>query len=166
MKEQIIKRAIQFIALYGAQDFTARKLAKFVGISTRPFYYYFKDIADLKKALIVEVLEKLKETMSIKYTDNLYLNIGIGYVVFAKKYPEYYYVMNLRNFFDKFDEKAGGLEIDQFVLDNSHPDLKDIYEHIKTYTIGLALLVSESPDDYSIERVSDLLMEAYKKLQK
>ena len=47
-KDQILKAAYDVVAKEGFKGFTARNIAKKMGISTQPIYLEFKNMEDLK----------------------------------------------------------------------------------------------------------------------
>ncbi len=55
-KDQILKAAYDVVAKEGFKGFTARNIAKKMGISTQPIYLEFKNMEDLKNTLLIQSL--------------------------------------------------------------------------------------------------------------
>jgi len=162
VKEIIISKSIELINHIGVSNLTVRKLAKYSQISTRPIYYYFKNLDSLFAEISAEVLRKLGEYASKDYTAHEFLNSGVGFVLFAKKLPHYYAILSIREFWPKqtFEEsKADTLMRSKA----AKADLK-IYETMKTFSLGMALVASNYPKKYSLKKIVNLQLELYNKL--
>lgn len=162
MKENLIEKSIQLIYQSGVSNFTVRKLAEFAGVSTRPIYYYFKDIDALFEEISFEVLKKLDEYTSKNYTENKFLNSGVGFVLFAKELPHYYSILSIKEFWPNQtfeDNKA-----DDLMKSKANKNEIRIYNIMKTYSLGMALIASAMPEVYDLNRIIKEQEDLYQKL--
>lgn len=162
MKDLIIKKSIELIYRSGLSNFTVRKLAKYSGISTRPLYYYFKNTQDLYTSISTEVLKKLKQYTSKKYTNDKFLNSGVGFVLFAKELPHYYSTLSIKEFWP--NQSFENNKADELMRSKaSKKDLK-IYEIMKMYSLGMALVASSLPEKFDVQTIIKMQRELYNKI--
>lgn len=84
-KDQILKAAYDVVAKEGFKGFTARNIAKKMGISTQPIYLEFKNMEDLKNTLLDSIFEQLKENVfPVERTGDKIIDLGLNYIYFAK----------------------------------------------------------------------------------
>ena len=124
-REEIIAAALKILKEQGKNSITSREIALELGVSTRPIYSFFPSMDDLLEELIQEALRLLESYVKTPYTSDPFLNIGVGYLIFGKEYPQV---------FDLLQEKYPSIG-----MDNSGNDfLKDYSEQIRSepfYTI-------------------------------
>lgn len=84
-KEEIVKSAFYFIKQNGWRNLSTRSIASELGSSARPIYSFFKSMDVLEEELVKKSYHLLHEFMMIKKTGDLWIDHGIGYVMFAKK---------------------------------------------------------------------------------
>lgn len=101
-KDQILKAAHEVVLESGFEKFTARNVAKKMGISTQPIYLEFKNMEDLKRTLLQKIETDLtRKFMSQPITGDLIVDAPIHYVEFALKKPKLYKALFV-------DPKGGG----------------------------------------------------------
>lgn len=101
-KDQILKAAYEVISKDGFSKFTARNIAKKMGISTQPIYLEFKNMQDLKNTLVETVMKDLQENVfSIEHTGNRIVDLGMNYINFAQENRNLYVALFV-------DEYGGG----------------------------------------------------------
>ncbi len=101
-KDQILKAAYDVISKEGFSKFTARNIAKKMGISTQPIYLEFKNMQDLKNTLVESVMKDLQENVfPIRHTDDAIIDLGINYINFARENRNLYVALYV-------DEYGGG----------------------------------------------------------
>ncbi len=87
-KDQILKAAHEVVLESGFEKFTARNVAKKMGISTQPIYLEFKNMEDLKRTLLQKIQTDLtRKFMSQPITGDLIVDAPVHYVEFALKKP-------------------------------------------------------------------------------
>ena len=96
-KEAIADAAFSIVEQKGLQFLTARDIAEKMGISTKPIYFYFSCMEDLRKGAMRRAEEIMLTYMSKPYTDLLFLNMGIGFTFFARDHKILYRHMFMEN---------------------------------------------------------------------
>lgn len=101
-KDQILKAAHEVVLESGFEKFTARNVAKKMGISTQPIYLEFKNMEDLKRTLLQKIQTDLtRKFMSQPITGDLIVDAPVHYVEFALKKPKLFKALFV-------DPKGGG----------------------------------------------------------
>lgn len=85
-KEQILTATYELVAKEGLGKFTARNIAAKMKCSTQPIYLEFKNMDDLRSALIAKIFEHLeKDVFPRKHTDDGIVDFCLNYIDFATK---------------------------------------------------------------------------------
>ena len=101
-KDQILKAAHEVVLESGFEKFTARNVAKKMGISTQPIYLEFKNMEDLKRTLLQKIQTDLtRKFMSQPITGDLIVDAPVHYIQFALKKPKLFKALFV-------DPKGGG----------------------------------------------------------
>lgn len=101
-KDQILKVAHEVVLESGFEKFTARNVAKKMGISTQPIYLEFKNMEDLKRTLLQKIQTDLtRKFMSQPITGDLIVDAPVHYIEFALKKPKLFKALFV-------DPKGGG----------------------------------------------------------
>ena len=83
-KEDIAQATFSILRESGWSSVTARNISKKLNCSTQPLYSYLKSMDELAGVLRKQALFTLIEYQVEKYTDNIFLNMAVGYVKFAQ----------------------------------------------------------------------------------
>jgi AcrR family transcriptional regulator len=83
-RERIIDAAFELIREIGWKGLSTRTLAKRIGCSTMPIYSHVKSTSELEDELRAKAVGLLMEYQGRPYTENVLMNMAIGYVVFAR----------------------------------------------------------------------------------
>ncbi len=146
-RENILNAAFEIFAQEGLSSLSTRGIASKIGASTAPVYSCFTSISEIRSELLQISLRKIIEYTEKEYTPDLFLNIGVGLLEFAKDYPRVYRTM--------FLEEDGNREIfEQFRVKNltqmrrepnisafGEAQLEEILRKLTVYTHGLAALI-------------------------
>ena len=117
-REEIIAAALKILKEQGKDSITARQVAHELGVSTRPIYSFYPSMDDLLEDLTQESMSLLDSYIQTPYSSDPFLNIGVGYLMFGKEYPQV---------FDLLQEKFPSIG-----MDNSGVDiLKDYSARIR-----------------------------------
>lgn len=101
-KDQILKAAHEVVLESGFEKFTARNVAKKMGISTQPIYLEFKNMEDLKRTLLQKIQTDLtRKFMSQPITGDLIVDAPVHYIEFTLKKPKLFKALFV-------DPKGGG----------------------------------------------------------
>lgn len=110
-KDQILKAAYEVIAKEGFSKFTARNIAKKMGISTQPIYLEFKNMQDLKNTLVETIMKDLHENVfPVERTGKKVVDLGVNYIKFAQENRNLYVALFV-------DEYGGGKMMHKFSYD-------------------------------------------------
>ena len=85
-RDQILKAAYEVVATEGFTRFTARNIAAKMKCSTQPIYLEFKNMDDLKSALINQIYDYLAtEVFPIERRGDVIVDLTLNYIGFANK---------------------------------------------------------------------------------
>lgn len=82
-RDDIIAAGLEIVRHGGWRVFTARSLADALGSSPRPIYSYFSAMEQLEEEIVKQSVNLLHEEMTRVRTGDLWIDHGIGYVMFA-----------------------------------------------------------------------------------
>jgi len=145
-KETILAKAFDMAVDVGMTSITARTLAKRIGCSTAPIYTAYKNIDELKSDIQGKTYEKINEWTLVPYTDDTFLNIGVGLLVFARDYTNLYREIFINSSTDEFGLKY----LEEFVNRMKTGYISDLFTHGETriilskmwvFTHGLATII-------------------------
>lgn len=147
-REEILNGALNIVNREGLEKLSVRRIAGELGCSTTPVYSTFRSMPELEASLISRIIDILISYTEKKYTENLFLNIGVGIVFFARQYRKLYKVLFLESerfkdmlerFHNSTDQQMKKDQISQLVDDEER---KDILLKMWIFTHGLATLIS------------------------
>lgn len=84
-KEDIIKAAFEIFRKHGLEKVSARSIAKKLKTSTSPIFAYFKNMNQFNNEFIKMTADLLYQYQTTPITREPFLDMGIGYIKFAKK---------------------------------------------------------------------------------
>jgi hypothetical protein len=93
--ETVVNSAFQILRRDGFNSMTARSIAQELGSSTTPIYWVLDSMDKVEESLRMKTLNMIAEYQSRKYTDNVFVNLAIGYVEFARCEPALFRFMYL-----------------------------------------------------------------------
>lgn len=96
-REQLVDVAFEIACKEGFDSITIRKVAEQLGSSIAPIYVNFKDVGELKHEVVLKAIHLTKEIIAEQYSGDPFLDVGIGSVMFAKKYPLLYEELALKS---------------------------------------------------------------------
>ena len=88
--EDVVAAGFRVLARDGLAALSARHVAEELGSSTAPVYSNFATMDELSRAVKQAVAEDLLEFTARQFTDNAFLNIGLGVLEFARQKPALY----------------------------------------------------------------------------
>ena len=95
----------------GFGNFTARNIAKQMGISTQPIYLEFENMQDLKNTLVEAVFKDLSENVfPVERTGDKVIDLGLNYIHFAQEKHNLYIALFV-------DDYGGGKLMHDFSSD-------------------------------------------------
>ena len=165
-KDQIIEKAFEIARVEGIEAITARRIANVLECSVAPIYVNFKDIEDLKKAVVSKIFEISKSFSDVKYTGDKFLDIGIASLRFAKEYSVFFrdLLLNKNSYMNDYDEKMGN-DIVDFISEEkdlkvfSKDELNIIFLKMRIFQLGLSTMVANEllPESFGENEQIELL---------
>lgn len=161
-RDEVLQAALDVVARKGIGGLTARRVARQLGASTAPVYSNFASMDTLLEAVRGRLQEMILDYCRRPWSDDAFLNMGIGYVRFASEHPRLFRALNL--------EQAGQMGREQDVLTtlakdlDAHPFLGGLPQDHKDellfqasiFTLGIATTVVTGrwpdPDLPTVER--------------
>lgn len=168
-REKIIAGAVEQIRRFGFEGLNARSLSAQMNCSTQPLYREFKNMEELKTALLKESYRLYEEFVAREMASGkypAYKSYGIAYFCFAKEETELFRFLFLRprvkGKTDWEDETLRPI-IEQIALSTGLSEESAMTLHFELWGLvhGLATQVATGYLDWEIETVSDLLTVAY-----
>jgi len=165
-KADIVQAALEVVRAEGFANLSARKVAEQLGSSTAPVYYVFKSMDALTEAILREIKAMALQYMSVPYTDRHFLNIGMGFAIFAREEPGLFRAFHLENkthrrFVDElFTELRESMLHDPRFESMPAADRSALLAKMWTYTLGLSMQICcEGIKDPSDAFIRDTLVE-------
>ncbi|MEN8152568.1 MAG: hypothetical protein ABFR75_00970 [Acidobacteriota bacterium] len=163
-KKEILEAAKKIADRDGIKELSVRKIAGFLGCSTTPIYSSFKSMKNLETKLIKHIIDILISYTEKTYTPNIFLNIGVGIVFFAREHKKLYNILftqsgKYKKMVERFHEATNiQMKTDKIIEYVSEEDRMDILQKMWIFTHGLSTLVSNGyMDDDSDENIINLL---------
>ena len=93
-KEAVIEAGMSQIKDNGWEGLTPKSVAKRLGASTMPIFSHFPTMAALREAILDRAWENLIEYTSRSYTGDVWVDQGVGYVLFARDHGRIFSCMH------------------------------------------------------------------------
>lgn len=162
----IINAAIEVIEKHGKKSFSVRNVAKHMNSSTQPIYSFFSDSQELYQEALLEIKKRLLAYTRIEYSDYPFRNMGFGFTLFARDYPNLF-----RTFFDNsdfniqfvnefLDDLRAALDTDERFDQLSSQGKDLLLEKMWTFSFGYAyLIINGLVKDTSDEAVKKMILD-------
>ncbi len=165
--EDITAAALQILIERGGPALTVRNIAAGLGCSTAPLYTVMGSFEAIKAAAMDKAMQVFFNHFERHYTPDVFMNVGVGYLVFARDYPLLYKEIFLSdnqygNLIDRLNIHARTFLKHAPISDYlSDALLSRAYEKITVFCHGLASLicnglVEQSSDQYFIDTMAEL----------
>lgn len=174
-KEEIIDMAFSITKAQGIEAVTARELGNCLGSSARPIFTVFESMDEVKEAVIAKSKELYGEYVEEGLKNRpAFKGVGIAYIRFAIEQPRLFQLLFMR----AASGSMGVSAILPFIDDNYDRILKSvqepyslerdvaekIYQHLWTYTHGIATMFATGLCSYTTEEIGERLTEVFKGL--
>lgn len=171
-KEKIISISLEITEKEGLERLNARRIAKELNSSVNPIFHNFKNMDELKAEIYQRIYNIYKEYMNNgKNSDKPYKGMGLGYIKFAKDYPEFFkiifmqkYDLNAENFIIADDEGNDVIKEGQKLTGLSFEEQKKFHVRVWIFTHGIACLVATKTISISEEEISELLQNTVREM--
>ena len=168
-KEQIVDKAFEIAKSEGIDSITARRIAEELKCSVAPIYFNFKDIEDLKQAVVGKIFELTRKLAQKTYTGDQFLDIGIASLKFAKDYSVLFreLVLTKNKYMDDYDQELGNDIIGEIIKEKelsqfSEEEVGIIFLKMRIFQLGLSVMVANEllPEVFDEEQQTELLKTA------
>lgn len=165
-RSQIVDFAFEVARKEGIDGLTARSVAEKMGSSVAPIYLNFKDIEDLKKAVVQKVFAISRDLLQERYTGDRFLDIGIASLRFARDYSVLFrdLVLKENTYMDDYQQDLGDDVLREMADDPelagfTAEELGGILLKARTFQVGLSVLVANRllPPEFDEQAQIDLL---------
>ncbi len=165
-KEQILEAAFELVQEEGMNDLSARHIAKRLDCSTAPVYSSFKNMAELEEKVMKKTGELLIEYTKREYTNDAFLNTGVGFVLFSRDHKNLYKELFLSgNRFIGIVNEGDALLYELFRQNSQHGELPDdvkrrLFTKMRMFSQGLASLacvglLEDDSDEFIIKLLNE-----------
>lgn len=165
-KEKIINTAYEIVRKEGFSLLNARRVAKELGGSVQPIYHNFATMEELNDAVKEKIYDKYEEYMNDSVDeDRPYLAKGMGYIKFAKEYPEFFRILFMGKSNLSLEESVrydkvtsdSVIKTGQSVFNLSYEEQLKLHVKIWLIAHGIACLVVTGSINYSEGDIKELL---------
>ena len=153
---QIVEAAVAIIRKSGLASLSARRIAVELGTSTQPVYHSMGSMANVSREVMMHIRSMARDEMRVERTDRHFLNIGMGFAIFARKEPKLFKAFHLDNPFPElieelFDDLKESLLEDVRFAQIPESTRITLLDTMWTYTLGLSIQICydrlDSPSD-------------------
>jgi len=164
-KEEIVEASMDLIQTKGYEFVSIRNIARALECSPQPIYSQFESIKAVDQVLSQAIYDKmLKDYMLKENGEDPFLQLGLGYIMFAKEQPRLFEFLyfSKRNLgindgnYNQLIKKAGQGDVMNSLDENL---VKKIHQKISIFTHGLAVQVMARPDLYTEDEIRNLLID-------
>jgi len=168
--EDIIEAAFSIARTHGSEKFSARSIAGELKSSTMPIYSCLSSMKELEEAVLKKALDLLITYETKSRTGDIFLDMGIGYIMFAMEERHLFRMLFLAEKREGFEDTKKRFRT--YVIDTLLDKLSD-FEPMKGYTReqqralidkmwifthGLAVLLNHSIiEDLSEKQIAEFL---------
>ena len=143
-KKDLVEYGVQVVREEGLAGLSARRLAQQAGSSVAPIYQSFRSMDQMTFAVLRRIKEMALARMHVSYTERHFLNIGMGFALFARDEKALFKALHFDN--TEHRELVDELFVDlrDSMLDD--PRFADMPDEIRsdllfkmwTFTLGLS----------------------------
>lgn len=170
-REEIIEAAFQMAREEGIDKITARELGNRLGSSARPIFTVFESMEEVK----TEVLTRAKKVYGQYVADGLqqelaFKGVGMAYITFAIEEPKLFQLLfmsaveertGVQNILPQIDASYEDIlqSVQKYVDSKEAADM--IYQHLWTYTHGIATMCATGLCSYTMEQIGERLTQIF-----
>lgn len=170
-REEIIEAAFQIARKEGYDKITARELGRRLQSSARPIFTVFKNMDEVK----AEVVARAKEVYGQYVADGLkqelaFKGVGMAYIKFSIEEPMLFQLlfmsavpgdMSVESILPQIDASYEDIlrSVQKYVDSRESADM--IYQHLWTYTHGIATMCATGLCSYTVEQIGERLTQVF-----
>lgn len=169
-REAILAAGIRVVRDLGWEQLSTRSIASELRSSTRPVYTGFSSMQELKDLIGRQVFEMLLDYQFRPVTGNPFLDMGVGYVLFARDEPSLFRIFYLPHIisFDleqELQDKGNARLISRMKEEPEAPQLSEegaasLLLRLKIFTHGLACYCAAGKCEFGEEEIVSLISKA------
>lgn len=164
-KEKIIDTAFEIARTEGIENITIRKVAEKMGSSIAPIYVNFKSVDELIEEVVKKIFAVSRQLLRKQNSGDLFRDIGIASVRFAKLYPMLFRDLVMRNnsYMQSYESEMGILLKQMKKEPNldglTDVELKDILFRMRAFHTGVSVMVANGllEEDFDEKKIMDVL---------
>ena len=174
-RNEIIDTALCITREQGIEAVTARELGNRLGSSARPIFTVFESMDEVKELVILKAKELYGQYVEEGLNqETAFKGVGIAYIRFAMEQPKLFQLlfmtpvegnkdisMILPVIDDNYDKILKSVQ-EPYCLENQAAE--NIYQHLWTYTHGIATMIATGICHYTMEQISENLTYVFKGL--
>lgn len=167
-KEQIVDAAFEIAKVAGMDSITTRAVADKMGSSTAPIYVNFKEVDELKQAVIQRVFKLSHQMLREQLGQNTpFLDIGLASLRFAREYSVLFreLIMRPNPYMNDYEPELTAItqpmQEDPDLVEFSEEELQVILLKMRIFTVGLSVMVANGllPPEFN-EAMQQEIMES------
>jgi AcrR family transcriptional regulator len=166
-KDDVVTAAFEVVQQQGIKALTAREVAKKLKSSTAPVYSNFESMKLLEREVIKKARDLNLEYMTRPYTKRVFLNMGVGYAIFAREQCSLFRALYLeksehKDILDDLEESMRKeMGKDPRFSSLSDQERFSLLDKMRIFTHGLATMIcvglsEDDSDEYIIKTLVDV----------
>jgi AcrR family transcriptional regulator len=165
-KDRIVDTAFRIVRKRGLGALSAREIARAMKASTMPIYSSIASMRTVRREVRARAVRLLREYQAKPYTDNIHMNMALGYIDFARREKPLFRLLFLdlpktASAVLREEAEAAGAGMGLSGTGPVPKDLEDLAFRMWVFMHGLAMLVhSGSAAELDDTRILALLSEA------
>lgn len=173
-REEILDMALRITKEQGIDAVTARELGNRLGSSARPIFTVFESMDEVKELVILRSKELYGQYIEEGLKNQLaFKGVGMAYIRFAIEQPKLFQLLFMSTVKGEKDVSVILPVIDdnyEKILQSAQPYCADreaaekLYQHLWTYTHGIATMFATGLCNYTMEQIDDRLADIFKGL--
>lgn len=177
-REEILKKAIQIVRAEGMDKLTSRELGIRLGSSARPIFTVFQNMEEVKQEVIHHAKALYRQYVERGMQEKkAFGGAGLAYITFAMEEPKLFQLLfmgapdgegpssnisQILPIIDESYEKILRTVQEPYGLDRQTADR--LYQHLWTYSHGIAVMSVTHLCNYSKEHISEMMSEVFQGL--
>lgn len=177
-RKEILEKALQIVRSEGMESLTSRELGKALNSSARPIFTVFESMEEVKQEILHHARELYRQYVEqgLK-AEKPFGGVGIAYITFAMEEPRLFQLL----FMNAPSGKTSSANISQVLplIDESYEKIlrsvqepygldretaDRLYQHLWTYSHGIAVMSATHLCNYTIEQISEMMTEVFQGL--
>lgn len=173
--EEIINAAFEIARAEGLEKITARELGNRLGSSARPIFTVFESMDMIRTEVILRAKKLYGQYVAAGLQEPIaFKGVGTAYIRFSMQEPKLFQILfmsadpkqtSVEHILPRIDaDYERILESVQIPYELDRQAADRIYQHLWTYTHGIATMCATGLCDYTAQQISDRLTEIFKSL--